>query len=130
MLRRLIPVHHDLFPDDIAFALDLRLGKNAVDVDVREDLAKPAEMGSARLRIVARVILCGERVDVPTDPFHILGDLSRVSIACALEKEVFDEMGNTALLDGLVPSAHSRPEPDGHCFHARHRGGRNANAIR
>src|SRR5207247_10289579 len=54
----------NLLADDLALTIDLRLCKDGIHIHVREHIAKPLEVRRARLRVIARVILGRECIQV------------------------------------------------------------------
>ncbi len=74
VLGRVVPVHHDLLADDLALALDLLLLEGRVQIHVGEHVAERPEVRPAGLRVIARVILGGEGVQVAAQALDLLGD--------------------------------------------------------
>src|SRR4051812_5056749 len=109
MLRRLIAIHQNLLVDDVTLALDFRGREFALHVYVRENFAQLRQMLCPSLCIVAGMIFARECIDIATETLDMLGDLARVPLGRALEKQVLDKVRHTALLCGFMAASNPGP---------------------
>ena len=89
---RLVTVHQEFFLDDLSFLRDVGAGKFRVPVHVGEHVEQDVDVPVTGLRVVARGLFAGERVEIAADAFDRLADLLGATARCALEKQMLDEM--------------------------------------
>ena len=97
--------------------------------DVGEDVEGERQMLVEHLDVVAGVFLRRERVQLAADGVDGLGDVLGRSRRGALEEHVLDEVGDAALLRGLVAGPARQPDADADRAHVRHPLGEEAEAV-
>ena len=85
-------MHVDLFEDHLTFGVEVRLADHAVLQHVREVIDGHLEVAVQHARVVARVLLAGERVDIAAHGVEVLRDLLGGAPLRALEEQVLQEM--------------------------------------
>ena len=69
--------HLDFLEHDLLFALDIVGGKQRIRDEVRQDVDGQRQMLVEHLDVIAGVLLRGERVELPANGVHLLGDVLR-----------------------------------------------------
>ena len=106
-------VHHrELFEDDRLLLGEIRLVESRVHQDVGEDLGGPVHVGVENAQMEGRVFLRGEGVHVAAHGVHVHGDLLGAPRSRALEDQVLDEVGETALAVVLVTGTAADEDAD------------------
>ena len=95
-------MHVDLFQDHLALGIEVRLADQRVLEHVGQMIDRHLQVTVEHPRVVARVLLGRERVDVTAHRVEVLGDVERGPVLGALEEQVFQEMAGPADLRGFV----------------------------
>ena len=98
--------------------------------DVGEHVDGQRQVLVEHLDVVARVFLGGEGVHLTADRVDRLRDVLGAARRRALEEHVLDEVGDAALLLGLVTRAARQPDADADRAHMRHPLGKETETIR
>jgi hypothetical protein len=114
-------VHLHLLDDNLLLLLDLFLGEGRSEDKVENYVKGPPEVLVEAASVVARVLLRGERIEVPPDGLHPLRDVVGAAADRPLEHHVLDEVGEPGLLGGLVPAPRLHP-----CSHGNRANGGDA----
>ena len=121
--------HLDLFDDDFLLALDVLGAERRVADDIGEDVDRERQMLVEDFDVVARVLLGGERVELPADGVNRLGNILGRAAGGALEQHVLDEMRDAPALSRLVAGAPGEPYADADRADLRHLLGEKAKPV-
>ena len=112
LVAGLVVVHRDLFENHPALGLHVGGGEHGVGDEVADDVHGQLYVRVEHPRVVARVLLGGERVGLPTDGLDLGGDLQRAAPLGALEEQVLQEMRDARLHRRLVAGANADPDAE------------------
>ena len=102
----------DLLQDDGALALQLGRVEDRVLQDVGEDIERERRVFFQHLGVIGCAFTRGIGVQVSADGLDLLGDGAGAAPLGALERHVFEEMGDAVDLGRLVPRADLDPEAE------------------
>ncbi len=88
----IVVAHRDLFEHDVAFELDVMGRAAAVEHHVGHQVDGQFEVLVEHVRVVAGVLLGGERVELAADGVDGLGDVDRGARRGRLEQQVLEEV--------------------------------------
>jgi len=120
LLGGLFAVHGDFLGDDFAFPFHVVGEEAGVAVDIEEDVCEAREPFCGAAHEEAGMVFTGVGVHAAADAFDVAVELAGRAPACAFEEHVFGEVGETALIGGIVAAADAGPEADADAFHPRH----------
>ena len=121
--------HLDLLEDHLLLALDVVGVERRVQDHVRQHVERPRHVLVEHLDVVARVLLRGERVELPADRVDLLRDVLGAPRLGSLEQHVLDEVRHAALRLRLVPGPARQPDADADRADVGHRLGEQANPV-
>ena len=118
---RFVEVHEHLFQDDLALRVDLSGTECRLPHDVGENVEAELEILAEEAHVKGRVLLRRVRVHVAAHRVDHLGDVASASRWCPFKQQVLEEVRDSRLLVGLVPTPGPDPEPDRDGLHLGHR---------
>ena len=118
-----------LVQDHLALALELGLGKAAVEDDVAEHGDEARRVLGQAAHVVRGVVLVGVGVDVGAEPLGIEVDLLAGALVRALERHVLDEVADAVEAPALVAAAGADEHADVDAPQVRQADGDDANAV-
>ena len=89
---RVVVTHGDFFQDDVAFDLDVGYGATAPQHHVGHQIDGQLQVGVEHVRVVARVLASGERVQFAADRVDRLRDLHGRTGRRRLEQQMLEEV--------------------------------------
>lgn len=104
-IRRIVVGHRELFEDDAALGFELLGVENGRGHHVGEHLDRHRQVAVAHLRVVAGVLLGGERVVFAADGVERDRDVEGRASGRALEEQVLEEVRGPEGLGQLVAGA-------------------------
>ena len=110
----------DLLQDHAALDLDLIVLEQRVQHDVGNHVQRQQDVVLQHAGVVGGHLARGVGVDVAAHILDRLGNLQRAASPRALERHVFEEMGDTVLLGALVTAAGIDPQAQRGGFQAWH----------
>ena len=110
----------DFLHDDVLLApqflrIEVRLRQN-----VRQHVERQRHVGLEHAGIVGGRFRAGRGVEFAADRLKFLGDLARTAPLGALERHVFEQVGNAVLVGVFVAAAGADPDPERGGFQMRH----------
>ena len=103
---RRVVITLDFIADYFHFLVNFMLWIDTVEDDIGQKVDCPRRMFFQNSRIIDRIFLVGERVEIATYAFKCIADMPRPAPFCALERHMFTEMCHTFLPWFLVACAH------------------------
>src|SRR6185437_4600525 len=107
-----VVAHRDLFEDNVAFQLDIACGATPVEHHVTDQVDGQREIAVEHVRVVAGVLLGGERIQLTTDRVHRLRDVDCGARRRRLEQQVLQEVRGTGNRGTFVARSDPDPYPD------------------
>ena len=107
-----VVAHRDLFEYDVAFQFDVVASAAAVEHHIGNQVDGQFEVLVEHVRVVAGVLLGGERIELTAYGVHGLRDVDGGARRCRLEQQVLEEMRGAGHGRTLVTRAHVDPDPD------------------
>ena len=107
-----VVAHRDLLEDDVAFQLDIARGATPVEHHVTDQVDRQREVAVEHVRVVAGVLLGGERVQLAADRVHRLRDVDSGARRGRLEQQVFQEVRGTGHGGTFVARSDAYPHAD------------------
>ena len=101
--------HGDLFEDDAALGVDVLLADQRAGEHVADHVDGQRQVGVEHPRVVAGVLLGGERVHLAADRVDRGGDVERAAPLGALEQQVFQVVGGAVERPGSRRGSRRRP---------------------
>src|SRR4051812_33817587 len=129
-IARVVVVHGDLFEDHAALAVDVVRYEQRRRDHVADDVDGERHVDVQHPRVVAGVLLGGERVELTADRIELGRDRQRVASPRALEQQVLEIVRRAGQRDGLVARADADPDTEGDGSNSRHGLGQHAQPAR
>ena len=107
-----VVAHRDLLEDDVAFQLDVFGRAATVEHHIGHQVDGQRQIAVEHMRVVAGVLLGGERVELTADGIHRLRDLHGGASRRRLEQQMFQEVRGPGDRGAFVARSHSDPHPD------------------
>ena len=108
----IVVAHGDLLEHDITFQFDVGGRAHTVEHDIGHQVDGHLQVVIEHMRVVAGVLLGGERVQLTADRVHRLGDLDRCASRGGLEQQVLQEVGGAGHGGTLVAGTDVDPQAD------------------
>ena len=125
----IVVAHRDLLEHHVALDLDIVCGTTPPQHHVGNQVDGQFQIGVEHVRVVARVLSGGERVQLTADGVDGLRDLDRRARRRRLEQQVFQEVRGTGNAGPLVAGTDVDPHPDRGRMHRRNVLGDHAQAT-
>ena len=125
-----VVAHRDLLEDDVAFQLDIVGGAATVEHHIGDQVDRQLQIAVEHVRVVAGVLLGGERVQLPTDGVHRLRDIHGRAGRGRLEQQMLEEVRGPGHRGTLVARSDADPDPDRRGAHRGQVFGDHAQAAR
>src|SRR4051794_4192985 len=119
-LPRVVVAHRDLFEDNTPLDVDVRAGHRRAEHDVGDDVERQRQIPVEHDRVVAGVLLLGERVELTAHRIHGFRDVQRRATGGALEQQVLEEMAGAGEGGRLVAGTDGHPDADARATDPRH----------
>jgi hypothetical protein len=129
-IRRVVVGHREFLEDDAALVLELDRVDQARHEHVGKHVDRHREVLVAHLRVVAGVLLRGERIVLTADRIERHRDVERGTRGRALEQQVLEEVRRAERAGPLVTRADGHPVPDRGTASAGHVLGQDPHAAR
>ena len=120
----------DLLQDDGALALELGRVEGRMQQDVGEDIERERHVLLQHLGVIRGAFARGIGVEVAADRLDLLGDGAGAAPLGALERHVFEEMGDAVDLGRLVPGPDIDPQAERYRVHRVDAVGDDPQAVR
>ncbi len=127
---RVVLVDFDLFKNHAPLALNIGRRKDRVEHQVAQHIQRNGHMVGQRLDVEADGFFAGKGVEVAADRVHFAGNVLRGAGTSALEKHVFDKVGDAVGLGRLTAGAGLDPDAHGHRAQMLHALGQHNQAVR
>ena len=108
----LVPVHQQLFLDNLAFLGDVGAGQFGMPVHIAKHVEQQIKVLLAGFGVIAGAFLAGKSVEVTANTFNRLADLLGRTACRAFKEQMFNEMGDAGEWSRLMPTANANPHAD------------------
>jgi len=110
----------DLLDDHALLTCKLRRIERRVGENIGQNVERERHVGLEHARIERGGLHAGRRVEIAADRLDLLGDLLRAAPRRALERHVFEQMGNAVLVGQFVAAAGAHPHAERCGLQMRH----------
>ena len=126
----IVVVHGDLFQDHPTLGVNVSCANKRIGDDIADNLNRQRKIIIENACVVARVLLCGEGIEIAADCFDRRGDLQSIALVRALEQQVLKVVSLAHGCGSLIARANTNPHAKGHRANARHLLGEDAQTAR